>query len=124
MISELRADKFLWAVRIFKTRAIAAEACKKGKVQISGMNIKASREIKAGDILQVKKAPVNYSYEVVAIPKNRVSAKIVGEFILDKTPEDEILKLAASDSFFIQRDRGTGRPTKKDRRIIDNLRNN
>lgn len=124
MINELRADKFLWAVRIYKTRAIAAEACKKGKVQISGMNIKASREIKAGDILQVKKTPVNYSYEVVSIPKNRVSAKIVGDFILDKTPEDEILKLSASDSFFIQRDRGTGRPTKKDRRIIDNLRNN
>lgn len=124
MINELRADKFLWAVRIYKTRAIAAEACKKGKVQISGMNIKASREIKAGDILQVKKVPVNYSYEVISIPKNRVSAKIVGDFILDKTPEDEILKLSASDSFFIQRDRGTGRPTKKDRRTIDNLRNN
>lgn len=124
MISELRADKFLWAVRIYKTRAIAAEACKKGKVQISGMNIKASREIKAGDILQVKKVPVNYTYEVISIPKNRVAAKIVGDFILDKTPEDEILKLSAKDSFFIQRDRGTGRPTKKDRRIIDNLRNN
>lgn len=123
MTSELRADKFLWAVRIFKTRAIAAEACKKGKVQISGVSIKASREIKPGDLIQVKKVPVNYSYEVVSIPKSRVSAKIISDFILDKTPEDEILKLSASDSFFIQRDRGTGRPTKKDRRIIDNLRN-
>ena len=123
MISELRADKFLWAVRIYKTRAIAAEACKKGKVQISGMNIKASREIKSGDFIQVKKVPVNYSYEVVSIPKNRVSAKIVADFILDKTPESEILKLSANDSFFIQRDRGTGRPTKKDRRDLEDFGN-
>ncbi|MCF8379399.1 MAG: RNA-binding S4 domain-containing protein [Bacteroidales bacterium] len=122
MNNELRADKFLWAVRIFKTRAIAAEACKKGKVQISGMNIKASREIKPGECIEVRKAPVNYSYQVISIPNNRVSAKLVPDFIVDKTSEEELLKLTAGDSFFIKRDRGTGRPTKKDRRIIDNLR--
>lgn len=121
--NELRADKFLWAVRVFKTRSIAAEACKKSRVQIGDMNIKASREIKAGDIIQVTKVPVSYSYEVISIPKNRVSAKLVSDFIIDKTPEEELLKLSSSDSFFIKRDKGTGRPTKKERRIIDNLRN-
>ncbi len=121
--NELRADKFLWAVRIFKTRSIAAEACKKGRVQIGSMNIKASREIKAGDVIQVTKVPVNYSYNVISIPKNRVSAKLVSDYIINKTPEEELLKLSSSDSFYIKRDKGTGRPTKKERRIIDNLRN-
>ena len=121
--NELRADKFLWAVRIFKTRSIAAEACKKGRVQIGDINIKASREIKTGDDIQVTKVPVTYSYSVISIPKNRVSAKLVSDFIIDKTPEEELLKLSSGDSFYIKRDKGTGRPTKKERRIIDNLRN-
>ncbi|MGC9343855.1 MAG: RNA-binding S4 domain-containing protein [Bacteroidales bacterium] len=119
---DIRADKFIWAVRLYKTRSLSADACKKGRIQIDDVEIKPSRSIKVGDVISVKKPPVNYSYRVIGIPKNRVSAKLVENFIEDLTPAEELEKLELGDSFFIKRDRGAGRPTKKERRIIDKLR--
>ncbi len=117
-----RIDKYLWAIRIFKTRVIATEACKKGKVLIGGVPVKASRLVKQNDILEVKKPPVVFSYVVKDFPKSRISAKLVSEFVQDITSPEELKKLGINESFFVKRDRGTGRPTKKDRRTIDNLR--
>lgn len=119
---EQRADKYLWSVRIFKTRSMATDACKKGRVLIENIPVKPSRSIKKGDIIIVKKPPLNYRIRVTAFPKNRVSAKLVQQYFDDITPEEELQKLKLSDSFFIKRDRGAGRPTKKERRLIDKLR--
>ena len=120
--SHKRIDKFLWAVRVFKTRSLATEACKKGKILINELPVKASRLVKQSDVLEVKKPPVVYSYVVKDFPKSRVSAKLVSEFVLDTTSPEELRKLEQNESFFIKRDRGTGRPTKKERRNIDKLR--
>ncbi len=120
--NENRIDKFLWAVRIFKTRSISSEACKKGRVILDDMPVKPSRNLKTGDIVTVKKSPVNYTYKIKKFPGNRVSAKLVPDFIEDITPEEELAKLDMMDSFFIKRDRGAGRPTKKERRQIDKLK--
>jgi len=117
-----RADKYLWSVRLFKTRSFAAEACRKGKVIIEGIPVKPSRIIKPGEIIVIIRPPVNYSYLVIDFPKSRVSAKIVSEYIEDKTSAEELAKLKMQESFFIKRDKGTGRPTKKERRVIDKLR--
>jgi ribosome-associated heat shock protein Hsp15 len=120
--SQKRADKFLWAIRVFKTRALATEACKKGKILIDGIPAKASRLVKKGNTIEVKKLPVVYSYIVKDIPKSRVSAKLVIDFVQDITSPEELKKLRQNESFFVKRDRGTGRPTKKERRTIDKLR--
>jgi len=120
--SDNRADKFLWSVRVFKTRSIATDACKNGRVLIDNNPVKPSKTISTDDIIQVRKPPVVYSYRVKEFPKSRVGAKLVDNFIDDITPEEEKLKLKMSDSFFIKRDRGSGRPTKKERREIDKLR--
>ncbi len=117
-----RIDKFLWSVRIYKTRALATEASKKGKILIDGIPAKASRLVKEGDTLEVKKPPVVYSYIVKGFPKSRISAKLVSEYVQDITSPEELQKLEINESFFVKRDRGTGRPTKKERRTIDNLR--
>jgi len=119
--SQKRIDKFLWSVRIYKTRALATEACKKGKILIDGTSVKASRLAKQGDRLDVKKPPVVYSYIVKDFPKSRLSAKLVSEYLQDITSPEELKKLEINESFFVKRDRGAGRPTKKDRRTIDNL---
>jgi ribosome-associated heat shock protein Hsp15 len=120
--SEKRIDKFLWAIRVFKTRSLATEACKKGKILIEGIPVKASRLVKQNDKLDVKKPPVVYSYIVKDFPKSRVSAKLVPDFMQDITSPDELLKLEQNETFFVKRDRGTGRPTKKERRTIEKLR--
>lgn len=117
-----RIDKFLWSVRLFKTRTDASEACKKGKVLIQGQSAKASRNIRTGEVVVIKKGIVNYTYEIIDIPKSRLSAKIVELFINNLTPPEELEKLNQQETFFIKRDKGTGRPTKKERRIIDKLR--
>jgi ribosome-associated heat shock protein Hsp15 len=117
-----RADKFLWFVRIFKTRSLASEACRKGRIIINNIPVKASHIVKTGDRVEVRKPPVNYVYTVKSFPKSRISAKLVPDFIQDITSPDELLKLEMKETFFIKRDRGTGRPTKKDRRTLDNLR--
>jgi ribosome-associated heat shock protein Hsp15 len=120
--SQKRIDKYLWAIRIYKTRTLAAEACKKGKVLIDDIPVKASRMVRQGDSLEVKKPPVVYSYIVKDFPKSRVSAKLVNEFAQDTTSPEELKKLEMNESFFVKRDRGTGRPTKKERRTIDKLK--
>lgn len=121
-VTELRADKFLWAVRLYKTRSLAAEACKKGRILVEDIPLKAARNIRTGDIIQVKKPPVNYTYKVLSIPKSRMGAKLVPTYLEDLTPEKELLKLRMTDSFFLRRERGSGRPTKKERREIDKLK--
>ncbi|PID91219.1 MAG: heat-shock protein Hsp15 [Bacteroidetes bacterium] len=123
MQKNVRIDKYLWAIRVFKTRSLAAEACKKGRVLIGDVAVKASRMVTSGDIIRVRKMPVEYSYEVIDPIEKRVGAKLVEKHAKDITPEEEILKLEMQDSFFVQRDRGAGRPTKKDRRLLDELRN-
>lgn len=118
--TEVRIDKWLWAVRLFKTRSIAIDACKKGRVSIKGSNIKPSRMIKIGDVIDVRRAPITYSFEVLALTENRMGAKLVTDFMKDVTPASqlEILELSKLTGF-IDRARGTGRPTKKDRRDLD-----
>jgi len=119
---ENRIDKYLWSVRIFKTRALAAEACKKGRVLIHQMSVKPSRTINGGDIIQVKKLPVIYTYRVLDPIQNRIGAKLVSTYLEDITPQEELDKLKIQDDFFFKREKGTGRPTKKDRRILDKLK--
>ena len=119
-MAEARIDKYLWAIRAFKTRTDATDACKGGKVKIAGVNAKPSKEVKPGDIIQVKKGTVTYTYKVLQPLERRVGAKLVPEYALNLTPESELEKLRAPvETFFITRDRGAGRPTKKDRREIE-----
>ena len=119
----VRIDKWLWAVRIFKTRSDAAEACRTGKVTINGSEAKPSKELKEGDLLTVKKVPImRYSYKVLALVERRLPAKDVPTYCLDITPQEELDKLnAPKETFFVVRDRGAGRPTKKERRDMDAL---
>lgn len=119
---KVRVDKWLWAVRIYKTRNQAAEACKKGRILILDQSVKPSRVLKINDVVQVKKPPVVYSYRVLGLLGKRLSAKAVREYIENITHEAEMDKLKVRETFFIIRERGTGRPTKKERRIIDKLR--
>jgi ribosome-associated heat shock protein Hsp15 len=118
-LESVRIDKWLWAVRLFKTRSMAADACKKGKVLMGGTNMKASREVKVGDVVQIKRPPVVFSFKVLALSENRMGAKLVPDFMENVTPADqyEILELARF-SITGLRDRGTGRPTKRDRRQL------
>lgn len=122
MKSEVRIDKWLWAVRLFKTRSIAAEACKKGKVLIGNVPVKPSRNVKVGDIVAVKRNPVLYSFEVLALSENRMGAKLVPEFMRNVTTPDqlELIELGKLPGN-AYRDKGTGRPTKKERRDIDSF---
>lgn len=120
MTTEARIDKWLWAARIFKTRTIAAAACKKGQVSLKGSTVKASRMIKVGDVIDVRKPPVTYSFRVLQAIERRVGAKLIPEILENVTaPEQyEILEMNKI-SGFINRAKGTGRPTKKDRRSLD-----
>ncbi|MDE6347522.1 MAG: RNA-binding S4 domain-containing protein [Bacteroides sp.] len=119
-MSEARIDKWMWAVRIFKTRTIAAEACKKGRVSINGALAKAARTVKPGDIIQVRKPPVTYSFKVLQTIEKRVGAKLVAEMMENvTTPEQYELLEMSRISGFINRAKGTGRPTKKDRRSLE-----
>jgi len=124
MENEARIDKWLWAARVFKTRTIAADACKNGRVTIGGMNVKPSRMVKAGEIIDVRKPPVTYSYRILKCIENRVGAKLIPEIYENVTdPQQyEILEMTRI-SGFVDRARGTGRPTKKDRRQLDSWLN-
>jgi len=118
-----RIDKWLWAVRIFKTRSLATDFCKSGKVIINDHAAKPSRNVAIGDIVHVKKPPVAYQYRVKGIIEKRVSAKIAIEMVEDITPPEELEKLQLiRESAFFARSRGTGRPTKKERRDLDKLK--
>lgn len=121
---EARIDKWLWAARIFKTRTIAVAACKKGQISLKGSQIKASRLIKVGDIIDVRKPPVTYSFKVLQAIEKRVGAKLIPEILENVTaPEQyEILEMNKI-SGFVNRAKGTGRPTKKDRRSLDEFQN-
>ncbi|HRW62851.1 MAG TPA: RNA-binding S4 domain-containing protein [Bacteroidales bacterium] len=119
----LRIDKWLWAVRIFKTRSQAAEACKKGRVLIGDVQVKPSRVINIGDIVVVKSPPVTYQYKVLGLLESRKSAQVVKDYVEDITPDEEKAKLDIQRfTGFEMRDRGVGRPTKRERRLIDNLK--
>jgi len=119
-MAEARIDKWLWASRIFKTRTIAAEACKKGRVSINGTQVKPSRMIKPREVIQVKKPPVTYSFKVLQAIEKRIGAKLVPEILENvTTPEQYELLEMSRISGFVDRARGTGRPTKKDRRSME-----
>lgn len=115
-------DKYLWAVRIYKTRSDAAEAIRQNRVVVNGAYAKPSREVKEGDRIEVKRMPVTYSYKVVAIASSRMGAKLVPDYCINTTSDEELAKLnAPRETIFVSRDRGTGRPTKRERRDIDSL---
>jgi ribosome-associated heat shock protein Hsp15 len=122
-MDDIRIDKFLWAVRLFKTRSIATEACKKGKVLLNGEKVKASRSVLLNDIITVNRAPIDYTYKVIALLKNRVGAKLVNDYITDTTPQAELDKLEEINLSKVEyyRPKGTGRPTKRDRRLLDEV---
>ena len=116
----MRVDKFLWSVRYFKTRSIATEACRQGKVRVNGSSVKASREVYPGDKLVVRKNQIDYELAVLDLPPSRVGAKLVNLYITDTTPKEAFEKLELlkySQGYY--RKKGTGRPTKKDRRDIE-----
>ena len=119
-MDEARIDKWLWAARIFKTRSIAADACKNGRVTLNGVNLKPSRTIKDGDVVSVKKPPVTYSFKVLKTIEQRVGAKLLPEIYENVTdPKQYELLQMSRISGFIDRAHGTGRPTKKERRALD-----
>jgi len=122
MAEGTRIDKYLFAVRLFKTRSLASEECRKGKVTIGGMNVKPSRELKVGETIQLRRPPITRSYKVLALTENRMAAKLVPEFLVETTPasELEILEIQKNMSVY-NRERGTGRPTKKERRDLDDF---
>ena len=122
MSDQARIDKWLWAVRIYKTRSIAAEACKKGHIMVRDKAVKPAFTIREGDIVQVKKSPITYSFKVLKCAENRVGAKLVPELMENVTPQEQYVLLEMSRiSGFIDRARGTGRPTKKERRDMDSF---
>ena len=122
MKSEIRIDKWLWAVRLFKTRTLAAEACKKGKVLIQNVPVKPSHLVKVGDVINIKRNPVLYSYKILKLAENRMNAKLVSDFMADVTTPDqrELIELGKI-SKKMGRKPGSGRPTKKERRELDNF---
>lgn len=116
----MRLDKLLWYVRYFKTRSLATEACKKNRIKVNGDVAKPSREVMPSDMITVRKDQIDYTFEVLQIPKSRIGAKLVTLHIIDKTPKEELEKLELrklSQDYY--RERGEGRPTKKDRRDLD-----
>lgn len=117
-----RIDKYLWSVRIYKSRSAATDACHRGRVIIAGMPVKAAHPVSPGTTVTVKKPPVTYTYLVTGLPRNRVGAKLVDEYLKDLTPEEEKNKiLPGSGMINGYRPRGSGRPTKKERREIENF---
>ncbi len=120
--SEVRIDKWLWAVRIFKTRSIATDAIKMGRVTIGGQRVKPSKMVKVGEVIDVKKPPITYSFKVLALAENRMGAKLVPGFMENVTRKEQLDLLEMNKiTGFIDRAKGLGRPTKKDRRDIDDF---
>ena len=122
MADSVRIDKYLWAIRVFKTRSDATDACKGNKVRVGGSPAKPSKEGKPGEVIEIQKGTVRYSYRVIRLLENRVGAQLVPDYAENLTPQSELDKLRAPvETFFIRRDRGSGRPTKKDRRAMEHL---
>lgn len=120
MAAEARIDKWLWAARIFKTRSIAADACKNGRVTKNGVNIKPSHIVKVGETISVRKSPITYSFKILDAIEQRVGAKLIPGVYENVTPKEQYELLEMSRiSGFVDRARGTGRPTKKERRSLD-----
>lgn len=118
-MNEVRIDKWLWAVRVFKTRTIAADACKKGRVSIGGVIAKPSRMVKIGDVVDVRKPPVTYSFKVLALTQNRLGAKLVADYMENVTRRDQLELLdMVKISGFVDRRKGLGRPTKREGRDL------
>lgn len=121
-MDSVRIDKYLWAIRVYKTRSEATEACNGNKIKIAGVNAKPSKAVKIGDVIEVRKGSVLFTYKVLALSENRMGAALVPEYAENLTPESETAKMhAPRETILYQRDRGAGRPTKKDRRILDDL---
>ena len=123
MDEPIRIDKYLWAVRLYKTRSIATEACRSGRVKMNGVALKPSHEIKVGEVYELSIEQMHRVVEVKNLLGNRVSAKLVPDFMLDRTPHEEYERIQMIRLYsFEHRDRGVGRPTKRDRREIDELK--
>jgi len=120
MSGGIRIDKWLFAVRIFKTRSLATDECNKGRITIGGMNVKPSRDVRVGDVIEIRKPPVTYRYKVLQLAEKRMAAKLVPEFAEDQTPQEQFEALEMQRLVqWSGREKGTGRPTKKDRRDMD-----
>ena len=120
MTNEARIDKWIWAARIYKTRTLATDACRNGRISINGQQVKASRTVKAGDTVGVRKPPVTYSFKILQTIEQRVGAKLIPEVYENVTTPDQYELLEMNRiSGFVDRARGTGRPTKKERRALD-----
>lgn len=122
-MAEVRVDKWIWAMRVFKTRTAATEACKKGRVSVGGVPVKPSRLVKEGDVVDVKKPPVTYSFRVKRVTQNRLGAKLVEDYLENITPRSqyELLEMARI-SGFVDRQKGLGRPTKRDSREMNRFK--
>lgn len=121
-MEEVRIDKFLWSIHAYKTRSEATDACNGGKIRLNGADVKPSKAVHRGDTIVVRKGPVTYTYRVIELVDKRQGAKTVPQFVDNLTPQSEMDKLHAPvETFFLKRDRGAGRPTKKDRRQMDSL---
>lgn len=122
MMAGVRIDKWLFAVRIFKTRTIATDECNKGRITIDGMNVKPSREVRVGDIIEIRKPPITYKFKVLQLAEKRMGAKLVPEFVEDLTPKEqfEVIEMQRMVQWS-GREKGTGRPTKKDRRDMEDF---
>ena len=123
MKEEVRIDKWLWAVRIFKTRTIATDACKKGRVMMGGVAVKPSRCVKPGDVIDVRKPPITYTFRVKALAPNRLGARLVPDYLENITPQAQYDLLEMTRiSGFVDRRKGLGRPTKRDSRELSRFR--
>ena len=121
-MTEVRIDKYPWSIRVFKTRSEATDACKGGKIRVNGADIKPSKNVKVGDIIVARKGAVTYTYKVLDLIDKRQGPKLVPNYAENLTPPEELAKLRAPvETFFLKRDRGAGRPTKKDRRQMEAL---
>ena len=116
-----RTDKFLWFVRLFKSRSAATEACRMGRVMVTGQPVKPAHMISEGDTLVLRKPPVTYTYKVTGLPKSRVGAKLVADYITDLTPDEEKNRLITGKTLSGYRPRGSGRPTKRERRELNDF---
>lgn len=124
-MDEVRVDKWLWAMRVFKTRTIATEACKKGRVMMGGVTVKPSRAIKPGDVIEVRKPPITYTFRVKQLTGNRLGAKLVENYLENITPQSQYDMLEMSRiSGFVDRRKGLGRPTKRDQRDLAHFKEN
>ena len=125
IMEEVRIDKYLWSIRVYKTRTEATDACKGGKVRVNGADTKPSKPVKPGDVIVARKGAVVYTYKVLELIDKRQGAKLVPQYAENQTPAEELAKLRAPvETFFLKRDRGAGRPTKKDRRLMEDLWSN